>query len=167
MNIKESGSLIPPLTLLPESSHWGLLARSITGPFVLPGFSIRAGPQGELIGLASQHFILICFYHHPIYFYPTAGAWHAVEHCTKQIRETGPWPRWQKAATAFGAVSRMSCLARRFMMLPGPCMVLPPALPPPPPLTLPTSPGLFQRSPSGVQCKTIAHGGSTGDNNLK
>ncbi|EDL98920.1 rCG22252 [Rattus norvegicus] len=41
MNIKGSAWLIPPLTLIPKSSHWGLLAWSFVEPFVLPGFSTR------------------------------------------------------------------------------------------------------------------------------
>ncbi|EDL00162.1 mCG144499, partial [Mus musculus] len=41
MNIKGSAWLIPPLMLIPQSSHWGLLAWSIVAPFVLPGFSTR------------------------------------------------------------------------------------------------------------------------------
>ena len=69
MNIIVSVQLIPPHMLVPKSSHWGAFGlehyRPICSAWLHPS---GQEPQGELIGLASQHLVVMCIYHCRMYF---------------------------------------------------------------------------------------------------
>lgn len=68
MNIKGCAQFIPRTRWSPHPPTGGLwLGASQAHLFCLASPS-GPRPQGELIGLAAQHFLLICIYHHPIYF---------------------------------------------------------------------------------------------------
>lgn len=63
--------------LVTKSSHWGAFGLEHYRP-ICSAWLLHKGiePEGELIGLASQHFVVISIYHCHIYFNKPCGMAH-------------------------------------------------------------------------------------------